>query len=215
MNAAIRMLKWLGIIAFALGAIFLLIISNLDSLVRAYDKWTFEHQSVVVEGVYVGMSRSDILFKFGKPWKDDESNLLYFNDSKEGATVFNFDDNRLDRFVAQGSLAYGPHSSEKLFERAGRPLIEAHDNEEHNRRYTYLTGDQEGLTYAYETNKLDAVIAGRIHWRKTNTVSFYAIKGTQVCPGEICPFDLMQEKTPLKEQWGDKTVWDFIDENDL
>jgi len=25
----------------------------------------------------------------------------------------------------------------------------------------------------------------------------------------------MQEKTPQKEQWGDKTVWDFIDENDL
>lgn len=215
MNAAIRMLKWLGIIAFALGAMFLLIISNLDSLVRAYDKWTFEHQSGGVEGVYVGMPKSDILFKFGEPYEEGDDCLLYDSSQLSNTTAFCFDDDGLGRFITFGSSAYGPRSTEKLLDRAGKPLIEARDNEKRMRRYTYLTGDQEGITYAYETNKLDSVMAGRIHWRETNTVSFYAIKGSQVCPGEICPFDLGQEKTPLKEQWKDKTVWDFIDENDL
>jgi len=88
MNIAIRILKWLGIIAFTLGAMFLLIISNLDSLVRAYDKWTFEHQSVVVEGVYAGMSRSDILLSLASLGKMTRATCSISTIQKRGLHFF-------------------------------------------------------------------------------------------------------------------------------
>ena len=93
--------------------------------------------------------------------------------------------------------------------------MKAHDSDRYSRRYTYTTSDKEGTSYAYEINKLTAVSRGKLGWWAPNEVSFYAVKGTQVCPGDMCPYDLEQEDTPLKDEWKDKSVWDLIDKYDL
>ena len=58
-------------------------------------------------------------------------------------------------------------------------------------------------------------MGGRATWRNASKVSFYAIEGAQICPGDLCPFQLEKEDTPLKDEWKDKSVWDLIDEYDL
>ena len=58
-------------------------------------------------------------------------------------------------------------------------------------------------------------MGGQVNWRTINKISFYAVKGTQVCPGDMCHIDLEQEDTPLKDEWKDKSVWDLIDKYDL
>ena len=215
MDTLVKLLKWLLISALVLGAIFLLVIFNFETLERAYKRWTFEHSSVV-EDVYVGMSKADVLFKFGEPdkeWKDEA--IRYDGDSTLPYKLFHFTDSKLTQWILIGDYVDGPRSTEKLFDVAGQPLIEAHSDEKNIRRYTYITGNQEGISYGYKTNKLQSLMRGQVDWRINPPVSFYAVKGTQVCPGDMCPYDLEQEDSPLKDEWKDKTVWDLIDKYDL
>ena len=215
MDSFVKLLKWLLISALVLGAIFLLVIFNLQTLERAYERWTFEHSSVV-EDVYVGMSKADILFKFGEPDKEwDDGDVAYGSTSTLPLRVFFFTDNKLTYWVISGDNFDGPRSTEKLMEVAGQPFLEAHSDEKNTRRYTYITGNREGVTYRYKANKLEDLMGGRVRWRKITNVSFFTVKGTQVCPGEMCPYDLEQEDTPFKDEWKDKTVWDLINKYDL
>ncbi len=215
MDTLVKLLKWLLISALVLGAIFLLVIFNFETLERAYERWTFEHDAVI-EDVYVGMSKADILFKFGEPDKEWEDGVIgYSSTSTLPARMFLITDNKLTSWSTGGKYLDRPRSTEKLIEVAGEPFLEAHDDETYTRRYIYITGNQEGVTYSYKANKLVALMGGQVVWRKTTNVSFYAVKGTQVCPGDMCPYDLEQEDTPLKDEWKDKTVWDLINKYDL
>lgn len=215
MGSLVKLLKWLLIGALVLGAIFLLVIFNLQTLERAYERWTFEHDAVI-EDVYVGMPKADILFKFGEPdeeWEDGD--VGYDSTSTLPVRIFFVTDNKLTRWVIGGDNFNGPRSTEKLMEVAGVPFLEAHSDETNSRIYTYITGNQEGISYSYKINKLEDLQLGWVEWRNIFPVSFYAVKGTQVCPGEMCPYDLEQEDTPFKDEWKDKTVWDLIDKYDL
>jgi hypothetical protein len=214
MNIAIRILKWLGIIAFTLGAMFLLIIFNFDSLEHAYDKWTFEHPSSF-EGIKIGDSKKDVIFKRGKPVVESERcNGKYCLVEPE----FVYDENKnVQGIVLHGDFnSYGVSHTEELLWILGEPFILAETKDNMSRAYTYATGKNAGVTYGYKQNTLQFVLFGRVYWRgDDDELGAYYINGKQICPSEICPFDLGQEKTRLKEQWEDKTVWDFIDENDL
>ena len=213
MNAAIRILKWLGIIAFALGVIFLLIIYNFDSLECAYDKWTFEHPSSF-EGIKIGDSKKDVIFKRGKPVVESERcRGKYCLVEPE----FAYDENGNVRAIVlyEDLNSYGVSHTEELLWILGEPFILAEAKDNMSRAYTYATGKNAGVTYIYKQNTLQYVVFGTVDWRGIDELGAYYINGKQICPSEICPFDLGQEKTPLKEQWKDKTVWDFIDENDL
>ena len=216
MDSLVKLLKWLLISALVLGAIFLLVIFNFETLKRAYERWTFEHDAVI-EDVYVGMSKADILFKFGEPDKEwDDGDVAYGSTSTLPLVVFFFADNKLTDWVIGGDNFDGPRSTEKLMEVAGQPFLEIHSDETNIRGYTYITGNQEGVTYGYKANKLEDLNLGRVEWRTfLFPISFYAVKGSQVCPGDMCPFDLEQEDTPLKDEWKDKTVWDLINKYDL
>lgn len=215
MDSFVKLLKWLLISALVLGAIFLLVIFNFETLERAYKRWTFEHSSVV-EDVYVGMSKADVLFKFGEPDKEwEDGDFGYDGTSTLPARGFGFADNKLTNWWVMKENVNAPRSTEKLMEVAGEPFLEAHNDQTYTRRYTYITGDQEGVTYSYKANKLEVVMGGRVTWRTTTNVSFFAVKGTQVCPGDMCPYDLEQEDTPKKDEWKDKSVWDLINKYDL
>lgn len=214
MDTLVKLLKWLLISALVLGAIFLLVIFNLQTLERAYERWTFEHSSVV-EDVYVGMPKADILFKFGEPAEESDEWLGYGSTSTLPGRIFFVTDNKLKYWNIGGDNADGPRSTEKLMEVAGQPFLEAHSDETNTRRYTYITGNQEGISYRFKANKLEYLMNGRVRWRNISSISFYAVKGTQVCPGDMCPFDLEQEETPFKDEWKDKSVWDLIDKYDL
>jgi hypothetical protein len=214
MDSLVKLLKWLLISALVLGAIFLLVIFNLQTLERAYERWTFEHSSVV-EDVYVGMPKADILFKFGEPAEESDEWLGYDSTSTLPGRIFFVTDNKLKYWNIGGDNVDGPRSTEKLMEVAGQPFLEAHSDETNTRRYTYITGNQEGISYRFKANKLEYLMDGRVGWRHIEDVSFFAVKGTQVCPGNMCPFDLEQEDTPFKDEWKDKSVWDLIDKYDL
>jgi hypothetical protein len=215
MDTLVKLLKWLLISALVLGAIFLLVIFNFETLERAYERWTFEHDAVI-EDVYVGMPKADILFKFGEPDKEwDDGDVAYGSTSTLPLRVFFLTDNKLTHWVISEDNFDGPRSTEKLMEVAGQPFLETHSDETNTRGYTYITGNQEGVTYSYKANKLEDLDLGQVHWRAFGNVSFYAVKGTQVCPGNMCPYDLEQEDTPMKDEWKDKTVWDLIDKYDL
>ena len=215
MDSFVKHLKWLLISALVLGAIFLLVIFNLQTLERAYERWTFEHD-VVIEDVYVGMSKADIRFKFGEPDKEwEDGDVGYIGTSTLPPRIFYSTDNKFTSWKIGGDNVDGPKSTEKLFDVAGQPLIEAHSDETNERRYTYITGNQEGISYNYKANKLEDLMGGRGVWRQSSPISFYAVKGTQVCPGDMCPYDLEQEDAPLKDEWKDKSVWDLIDKYDL
>ena len=88
-------------------------------------------------------------------------------------------------------------------------------DETNRRRFTYITGNEEGFTYTYEGNKLIGVMAGKVRWREVSNFSFYSVKGTQVCPGDMRAFVLEQKDTFVTDEWKDKTVWDLINKYDL
>ena len=141
MDSFVKLLKWLLISALVLGAIFLLVIFNLQTVERAYERWTFEHDAVI-EDVYVGMSKADILFKFGEPDAESGEAVVYDVTSTLPARGFLVTDNKLDAWIIRGDNVDGPKSTEKLFDVAGQPLIEAHSDETNERSYTYITGNR-------------------------------------------------------------------------
>ena len=95
MDSFVKLLKWLLISALVLGAIFLLVIFNFETLERAYERWTFEHDAVI-EDVYVGMPKADILFKFGEPDKEwEDGDIRYDGDSTLPYKLFYFTDSKL------------------------------------------------------------------------------------------------------------------------
>jgi len=213
-----KFLKWLFIVALSLGALLVIAVLNADSLERAYDRWTFEHENPIPD-VYIGMPKEDILFRYGEPLEEHSTEIFLVYESplfNVDYFIFNLSENfTITTFRWLGKNIEGPKTTESLLEFAGAPFLESHDNESRTRRYTYLTGERTGTTYDYETNKLIEVMAGEVEWRATTLTSFYSIKGTQVCPGEMCPWTKENDKKVLKEQWEDKTVWDLIDEYDL
>lgn len=217
MDSLMKFLKWLFIVALSLGALMVIAVLNADSLGRAYDRWTFEHENPIPD-VYVGMSREDILFRYGEPEEGlaTEEQLAYVSPlSSVQYFFFNFNENSLSTFGWLGENTKSPKTTESLLAYAGVPFLESHNNKNRTRRYTYLTGERTGTTYDYETNKLTGAMAGEVEWRTTTLTSFYSVKGTQVCPGEMCPWTKENDEDVLKEQWEDKTVWDLIDEYDL
>ena len=219
MESLMKFLKWLLIVALSLGALLVIAVLNADSLGRAYDRWTFEHENPIPD-VYIGMPKEDILFKYGEPFKEHSTadRLVYSGrDYGVEAIAFYPEENALLEWasVDPDGKNKGPKNTETLLKVAGMPYIESHNSAERTRWYTYLTDRQTGITYYYDTNKLVTVIYGKVTWRTTTLTSFYSVKGTQVCPGEMCPWTRENDEDVLKEQWKDKTVWDLIDEYDL
>ena len=217
MDSLMKFLKWLLIVALSLGALLVIAVLNADSLGRAYDRWTFEHENPIPD-VYIGMPKEDILFQYGEPTTQTNDGIVSIVTYKSGADerAFRFEGNTLVVWVNIKNHDSAPYTTESLLELAGPPFLESHDNEERRRRYTYLTDSQTGITYTYETNKLVYVMAGIVEWRSSGGInSLYSIKGTQVCPGEMCPWTKENGKDVFKQQWEDKTVWDLIDEYDL
>ena len=195
----------------------MIIVLNADSLKRVYDRWTFKHENPIPDA-YIGMSKEDILFKYGEPLKEYSTETLLAYESPLFSVeyfTFSLNENSLSTLSWLGENIKGPKTTESLLEFAGVPFLESHDNESRTRRYTYLTGERTGTTYRYDTNKLTSVMTGEVEWRATTLRSFYSVKGTQLCPGEMCPWTKENDKHVLTEQWKDKTVWDLIDEYDL
>ena len=98
MDSFVKLLKWLLISALVLGAIFLLVIFNFETLERAYERWTFDHSSVV-EDVYVGMPKADILFKFGEPDEESGEVVAYESTSTLPVRIFSVTDNKLTHWT--------------------------------------------------------------------------------------------------------------------
>ena len=193
----------------------LLLMSSVGWSERAHERGTFEHRSVV-EDFYIGMPKADILFRFGEPDKKWENgNIGYDGTSTRPTVALAFIDNKLMAWNTIGHDVDGPRSTEKLLNVAGQPFIEAYSDETNRKRLTYITGNEEGFTYTYEDNELIGVMAGKVGWREIYNFSFYSVKGTQICPGDMCPFVLEQKDTFVTDEWKDKSVWDLINKYDL
>lgn len=213
MDSLMKFLKWLLIVALSLGALLVIAVLNADSLERAYDRWTFEHENPIPD-VYIGMPREDILFQYGEPENQPTKERLVYGGSD--GRGFYFENDELAAWTSQERYLNAPRTADSLLELAGPPFLESRDNGRRIRRYTYLTDSRTGITYTYETNKLVYVMAGIVEWRSSGgNNSLYSIKGTEVCPGEMCPWTKENGKDVFKQQWEDKTVWDLIDEYDL
>ncbi|MAI42926.1 MAG: hypothetical protein CMP95_10745 [Gammaproteobacteria bacterium] len=225
-----KFLRWPLIIA----AVITLIV-NRDAVQNAYNKLNFSHE-VIGEDLFVGMSKEDVLFRYGKPTSSSEVELRYeeekftflFEDGMlikwisieindlSGSVTLKFANNFFGGWAAERAKNLGLVSTEELFDLAGKPLLESHFyNQNQVRVYGYRTGEREVITYHFMANELVAKTQGELVWPQFRELSTLYVNGKKVCPSEICPAVLGSVGWEFKKDWENKTVWDLIDEYDL
>ena len=178
-----------------------------------------------IRGVYLGMTRSDLLFNFEyRCWEPSDGRITFL--SKDSSGVRNCD--------YMGSTGYGPsvylkndvvtklvdsfdegytwynlggYTVEEIQNRLGEPDILSINKDLSGRVYTYL---DHRLSVSFTRNELGVYKIGDLVWsdvrwnRKDMGEMF--IRGELVCPSSNCPFS---EDGSMKDDYPYETPFDF------
>lgn len=183
-----------------------------------------------IEGVSLGMTRSDVLFYQDKdvtyyPKGEIESAKRIgiakypnsFSDEKILAVSMSFTKSdtvdyiavhNIDKFYSlKGDGGIPFTTTAKLTEYLGQPDIFAEStlNDLRYRRYTYL---DTGYSFTYVHDELHGFSLGKVGWRAGwgKTIK-YSIMGQEICPSSNCPFD---DEENIKDEFKDKDYRHFL-----
>ncbi|MDC0084531.1 hypothetical protein OAI44_03730 [Oceanospirillaceae bacterium] len=196
-----KILKWIMKAVVALVTIITLIVLFADDLEHTYNKLTWT-PPMEINGIAIGMTRSDVVFKLGEPECFETRNFCWW-----GNHFIWFKNDMVDAQTSQNqtilSMPFNDTKGMKLF--LGDEDIISVTKDFNLRRYTYLKW---GATFAFMNDVLVEYTQGFVEWRSTaNSVGKYIVKGTVVCPGTECPFD---EEGDVKEDFKDRDYTYFI-----
>jgi outer membrane protein assembly factor BamE (lipoprotein component of BamABCDE complex) len=201
-----KILKWIMKAVVALVTIITLIVLFADDLAHTYNKLTWT-PPMEINGITIGMTRSDVVFKLGEPKLcSEDKTACTWGDVGEFHTVI-FKDELVDYQNVQKprqhlSIPFKNTADMKAL--LGDEDLLAESKDFIVRRYTYLKW---GTTFKFENDTLTEYMVGKVRWRSIHPLGKYVIKGTVVCPSADCPYD---DQDDLKEGFKDRDYTYFI-----
>ena len=164
---------------------------------------------VEINGITIGMTRSDVVFKLGEPeyCTEDKESCIWGDAGEYHGVVFKDElayFQNVDKPKRYLSIPFDNTTDMKAL--LGDEDLLAESKDFSTRRYTYLKW---GATFVFENDALTGYMVGKVTWRQTlGRVGKYVVKGTVVCPGTECPFD---DEGALKEDFKDRDYTYFIE----
>ena len=195
-----KILKWIMKAVVALVTIITLIVLFADDLAHTYNKLTWA-PPMEINGITIGMTRSDVVFKLGEPFRCEEDKTFCGWDNGHFAHF------RGDLVSVQNTsnlLSIPFKNTTDMKALLGDEDLLAESKDFSTRSYTYLKW---GTTFEFENDALIGYMVGEVTWRQSDPIGKYIVKGTVVCPGAECPFD---DKGDVKEDFKDRDYTYFI-----
>ena len=201
-----KILKWIMKAVVALVTIITLIVLFADDLGHTYNKLTWT-PPMEINGIAIGMTRSDVVFKLGEPKRcvEDKTMCLWGGGDVGGYHLVSFKDELVshqDVGKPKKHLSIPFYTTTEMKALLGDEDLFAESKDFSTRRYTYLKW---GTTFEFENDALIEYMMGEVTWRASS--GKYVIKGTVVCPGTECPFD---DEGDVKEDFEDRDYTYFI-----
>jgi outer membrane protein assembly factor BamE (lipoprotein component of BamABCDE complex) len=197
-----KVLKWIMKALVVLVTIITLIVVFSDELEHTYNKLTWT-PPMEINGITIGMTRSDVVFKLGEPkyCSEDKSNCSwddYYVEFKDDVVVWNY--------IGQANLPLLPFKdTQSMKSLLGDEDILYVSKDFNSRSYTYL---KLGVMFLYQNDRLTDYGLGKLRWHMLGgPLGKYVIKGTVVCPSAECPFD---DEGDVKEDFKDRDYTYFI-----
>lgn len=190
-----------------------LFVIYIDELTHLKHKLFWDQPSELF-GIKYKDSRSDVMFKLGKPslCSDDETVCIWqsknSNDAQE--IVVKFEEDSVKFVVHIDDIFWDVpfrNDVDLMHYILGPEDILAITKDMMTRRYTFT---DEGVSYVFKNNKLQELTVGDANWwsNPSEGVSEYRVGGKLVCPSEYCPFDM--ETGRSKPEYKDKSYRDFL-----
>ena len=205
-----KILKWIMKAVVALVTIITLIVLFADDLGHTYNKLTWT-PPMEINGIAIGMTRSDVVFKLGEPVKcggDIKLEIcVWIIDGAEH--LFWFQDEVIKSMVIIGkerewSSVIPFYNTTDMKALLGHEDLFGESKDFSERRYTYLKW---GATFVFQNDVLTEYMVGEVRYRRPPSGGKYIVKGTIVCPGKECPFD---DEGAVKEDFKDRDYTYFI-----
>lgn len=219
-----KILKWIMKALVALVATITLIVVFNEELEHTYNKLTWTPPTEI-NGITIGMTRSDVVFKLGQPafcllrelclWVNDIDgdglHALWFADDlaykDKSHQVWFKDDLAYKQFLDEPrwlpSIPFKNTTDMKSL--LGDEDIFAESKDFSTRGYTYV---EWGTSFVFENDTLTSYIIGEVTWRNVLDSGKYVVKGTVVCPSAECPFD---DEGAVKEDFKGRDYTYFIE----
>lgn len=174
-----------------------------------------------IKGVYLGMTRNDLLFNFEyRCWEPhDEYSISYLSEDSSG--VRNCDhmgstgsgpsvylkNDVVTKLVDSSNIRTERYTVEEIQNRLGEPDILLINEDLSGRVYTYLDHQ---LSMSFTRNELSVyrigdLVWGDVRWNSEDKGEIF-IRGKKICPSPNCPFS---EDGSLKDDYSYKTPFDF------
>ena len=201
-----KILKWIMKALVAFVTIITLIVLFADDLAHTYNKLTWT-PPMEINGITIGMTRSDVVFKLGEPKLcSEDKTVCTWGDVGEFHTVIFKDElvgyQNVRKPRKHSSIPFKNTADMKAL--LGDEDLLAESKDFIARRYTYLKW---GTTFKFENDTLTEYMVGTVKWRSIQPLGKYVIKGTVVCPSADCPYD---DQDDLKEAFKDRDYTYFI-----
>lgn len=170
----------------------------------------------VIDGVYLGMTKSDVLFKKGVPKKCEQIGSSQetcewrkeFESSSLTLSLTSGLVNRISKFGSWYELGAPFSTVEDMKKILGDEDIMATTDGGVLRSYTY---GEKKISFVFQQNSLTYLDLGEVEWRNLGGQGEYFIRGKRVCPGENCPFD--SATGDLKPEYQGKSYRDLLPRN--
>lgn len=196
------------------------LISTLLLASWAWDKYKFYswRPPTAIDGISIGMSKSDVLFLKGAPTDcpslpdsergpDTETCYWGATDNPPVLVVF-FKNESVDVVAKDGPWIYlsTPIRSVEDMQRVlGHADVMSASGNSLGRQYTY---DKYRFGFFFERNQLNGISLGTHRWAALNGTSEYVVGGKTICPSPACPFDSVTGKT--KPEYASGSYRDFL-----
>jgi len=167
----------------------------------------------VIDGIYLGMTKSDVFFVKGKPKNCDQT-----NPSEETCDWQEEYSSSFQRVYFKSGTVEGITHAGTSYE-IGTPFVTVEDmkavlgdedimaSEEGGLSRQYSYGDRQ-VRFGFSQNKLRYMGIGAVKWAQVLGKGEYFIRGKRVCPGENCPFD--SETGEVKPEYQGKSYRDLL-----
>lgn len=167
----------------------------------------------VIDGIYLGMTKSDVLFTKGVPTKCEqtspsEETCEWRKEFESSSLTLFFTAGLVHRIVKFGSWYElgAPFSTvEDMRKTLGGEDIMATADGGILRLYTY--GGKK-ISFGFHQNGLEYLSLGEVEWRSLGGKGEYFIRGKRICPGDNCPFD--SETGDVKPEYRGMSYVDFL-----
>jgi hypothetical protein len=179
---------------------------------KKYQVYSWEPPTVI-DGISLGMTKSDVLFKKGaanecEQINPEEESCRWEKEFESISLIIRFESSLvegIDRIGEWYELETPFESVEDMKMILGDEDIMATSGDGLRRLYTY--GDN-NISFGFQQNSLELLSLGRVEWRSLDKNGEYFVRGKKVCPGVNCPFD--SGTGDVKPSYQGKSYRDFL-----